>query len=95
MSASFARGPLVKLFACALLSLSAASCAAVQRYAQVTGRDACASFDQCTVYDGEGKHEVACFQPWGTESPVLADDSGWPLSTASCRSGRVVPRSAG
>ena len=94
MSGNTAHGR-IRLFACTLLIVSASSCAEVQRYAQRTGEDACASFDQCTVYDGTGMHEVACFQPWGAETPAFADDSGWPLSTASCRSERVLPPSAG
>jgi len=68
-----------------LLALLGSSCAAAQQYSRVAGQRACASFDQCTVYDGAGKHGAACFQPAGEVPQVFAGDSGWPLPTATCR----------
>jgi hypothetical protein len=68
-----------------LLTLLAPSCAAVQQYSKNTGRNACASFDQCTVYDNQGKYEVACFEPAGEVHEVFAGDFAWPLSTGACQ----------
>jgi hypothetical protein len=69
-----------------LFTLLASSCAAVDRYSVRRAENACAAFDRCTVYDGVGPHEVACFQP-GWEGPtVFAGDPDWPLSDAVCRS---------
>lgn len=80
---------------CLLLALLASSCADVARYSQQAGQIACASFDQCTIYDDAGRHDVACFQPWGDGPQVFAGDSGWPLSTGSCPSRPSRTLSAG
>jgi len=78
-----------------LLALLASSCADMARYSQRAGQVACASFDQCTVYDDAGRHDVACFEPWGDEPEVFAGDSGWPLTTVSCPSRPSNTPSAG
>jgi hypothetical protein len=77
-----------------LLLLLGSSCADVEHFSRRAGQAACASFDQCTVYDDAGEHEVACFDVGGDESRVFAGESGWPLSTASCPARASVAPSA-
>jgi len=68
---------------------------ALQRYSVQAGQNACASFDECTVYDDAGRHEVACFQPAGEAPQAFAGDFGWPLSTATCKVKPSTSPSAG
>jgi hypothetical protein len=80
---------------CLLLALLGSSCAEVARYSQQAGQVACGAFNQCTVYDDAGRHDVACFDAWGEESQVFADESGWPLSTTACPARPSPPPPAG
>lgn len=78
-------GP-ARITTCALvaaLSVSAASCAAIEDYSRRVGRNACRSAGTCTVYDQTGAHQEPC---WPTQEGQMAypGDPDWPFEHGVC-----------